>query len=49
MSDIVWAVDPSRDRLKDLTQRMRRFANDVLAARDIAVRFARLAPIRIGR
>ena len=39
MSDIVWAVDPSRDRLKDLTQRMRRFANDVLAARDIAVTF----------
>ena len=39
MSDIVWAVDPSRDRLKDLAQRMRRFASDVLSARDIALTF----------
>ncbi len=39
MSDIVWAVDPSRDRLKDLAQRMRRFASDVLTARDIALTF----------
>ena len=39
MSDIVWAVDPTRDRLKDLAQRMRRFASDVLGAREIAVTF----------
>ncbi len=39
MSDIVWAVDPTRDRLTDLTQRMRRFASDVLAARDITLVF----------
>ncbi len=39
MSDIVWAVDPTRDRLTDLAQRMRRFASDVLAARDIALTF----------
>jgi signal transduction histidine kinase/ligand-binding sensor domain-containing protein len=39
MSDIVWAVDPSRDRLKDLAQRMRRFASDVLIARDIVLTF----------
>ena len=39
MSDIVWAVDPSRDRLKDLAQRMRRFASDVLTAREIALTF----------
>jgi signal transduction histidine kinase len=35
MSDIVWAIDPHKDRLTDLTQRMRRFASDVLTARDI--------------
>jgi signal transduction histidine kinase len=39
MSDIVWAVDPRRDRLGDLFQRMRRFASDTLAARDIALAF----------
>jgi hypothetical protein len=33
MSDIVWAVDPTRDRLTDLAQRMRRFASDVLAGK----------------
>jgi signal transduction histidine kinase len=35
MSDIVWAVNPQRDHLRDLTQRMRRFAEDLLDARDI--------------
>ena len=35
MSDIVWAVNPQRDHLSDLTQRMRRFAEDLLDARDI--------------
>jgi signal transduction histidine kinase len=39
MSEIVWAIDPERDSIVDLEHRMRRFANDVLAARDIAVRF----------
>jgi signal transduction histidine kinase/ligand-binding sensor domain-containing protein len=39
MSDIVWAINPKRDHLLDLTQRMRRFANDVLEAADIAVVF----------
>jgi len=39
MSDIVWAVNPARDRLRDLTQRMRHFADDVLSARDIALSF----------
>jgi signal transduction histidine kinase/ligand-binding sensor domain-containing protein len=48
MSDIVWAVDPSRDRLTDLAQRMRRFASDVLAARDVAVTFA-VPPIESHR
>lgn len=39
MSDIVWAVSPSRDSMEDLVQRMRRFASDSLAARNIAFRF----------
>src|SRR5262249_13841024 len=40
MSDIVWAINPQRDSLDDLTPRARRFANDVLAARGIRVSFA---------
>lgn len=39
MSDIVWAINPSHDHLRDLTQRMRRFASDVLSARDIEFDF----------
>jgi ligand-binding sensor domain-containing protein/two-component sensor histidine kinase len=39
MSDIVWAINPQRDHLSDLTQRMRRFASDILSARDIDFRF----------
>jgi ligand-binding sensor domain-containing protein/signal transduction histidine kinase len=39
MSDIVWAVNPSRDHLRDLTQRMRRFAEDLLCARGIELEF----------
>ena len=39
MSDIVWAINPNKDSLADLTQRMRRFAGDLFAAREIDVRF----------
>ncbi|HEY8561346.1 MAG TPA: two-component regulator propeller domain-containing protein [Pyrinomonadaceae bacterium] len=39
MSDIVWSINPAKDHLSDLTQRMRRFAADVLAARGIAFHF----------
>jgi len=39
MSDIVWAVNPKRDQLGDLTRRMRRFADDILAARNIELQF----------
>jgi signal transduction histidine kinase/ligand-binding sensor domain-containing protein len=39
MSDIVWAVNPGKDSLRDLTQRMRRFASDVLSARGIELSF----------
>ena len=39
MSDIVWAINPQRDQLSDLSQRMRLFASDTLTARDISLRF----------
>ena len=39
MSDIVWAINPRRDHAFDLTHRMRRFASDVLGARDIDLTF----------
>jgi PAS domain S-box-containing protein len=39
MSDIVWAINPQKDHLSDLIGRMRRFAADVLSARDIEFRF----------
>jgi signal transduction histidine kinase/ligand-binding sensor domain-containing protein len=39
MSDIVWAINPRKDHLSDLLQRMRRFASDVLSASHIAFTF----------
>nr|HMS43295.1 ATP-binding protein [Pyrinomonadaceae bacterium] len=39
MSDIVWAINPKKDHLQDLTQRMRRFAANVLTAKDIEMTF----------
>ena len=39
MADIVWAINPKRDHLTDLTQRMRQFAADLLSARNIEFRF----------
>jgi len=39
MSDIVWSINPKRDHLQDLTQRMRRFASDVFTARNVKFRF----------
>ena len=39
MSDIVWAVNPNRDHLRDLVQRMRRFASDAFTARNVDFRF----------
>ena len=35
MGDIVWAVNPKRDNIVDLSNRMRRFANDTLTAQNI--------------
>jgi PAS domain S-box-containing protein len=39
MSDIVWAINPRKDQLSDLTVRMRRLANDFLGARQIDFSF----------
>jgi signal transduction histidine kinase len=35
MSDIVWAINPARDTLRDLTSRIREFAGEMFASRDI--------------
>jgi ligand-binding sensor domain-containing protein len=35
ISDIVWAIQPHKDHLSDLRQRMRRFGTDVLSARNV--------------
>lgn len=39
MSDIVWAINPNRDHLGDLVQRMRRFASDLFTANEIEFSF----------
>lgn len=39
MSDIVWAINPQRDHLRDLARRMRRFASETFPARDIEFSF----------
>ena len=43
MSDIVWAINPKRDHLSDLIQRMRYFSTEVLEAAKIEVGF--VAPL----
>jgi PAS domain S-box-containing protein len=39
MSDIVWAINPQKDHLSDLTQRMRTLTSEVSTAGGINVRF----------
>jgi signal transduction histidine kinase/streptogramin lyase len=39
VSDIVWAINPGRDRLSDLTLRMRRFAGDAASAANMEMDF----------
>ncbi len=39
MSDLVWTINPERDRFSDLSQRMRRFASDILTASNIEFSF----------
>src|SRR6185295_4284438 len=38
-ADIVWAVNPQKDRASELIKRMRRFASDALGSRGVLVRF----------
>lgn len=40
MSDIVWAINPHRDHMIDLVQRIRYFASEVLTARNIEFQFS---------
>lgn len=35
MSDVVWSINPARDRVSDLVHRMRRFAVDLFAEGDV--------------
>jgi hypothetical protein len=37
MSDVVWSINPARDRMSDLVHRMRRFAVDVFSETDVAL------------
>ncbi len=39
LSDIVWAINPEHDRVRDLTQRMRRIADDFCSARGLQFEF----------
>ena len=39
MADIVWAINPKKDTLRELVLRMRRFASDVLSAKEIEFEF----------
>ena len=39
MSDIVWAIDPQKDSVAHLSQRMRRLAAELLGARGLRFRF----------
>ena len=39
MSDIVWAINPKRESLLDLTRRMRQHADELFTSRGIALRF----------
>jgi hypothetical protein len=51
ISEIVWAVNPRKDRFRDLAQHMREFAGDVFAAQDIKFQFqaaAREQDLKLG-
>ncbi len=44
MNDIVWSVNPHRDHLSDLVQRMRRFSSDVLGGGSLDFHFRSAVP-----
>lgn len=51
MGDIVWAINPERDSLRDLTRRMRQHAEEVFTLRDIELEFDAPGPeqnLRLG-
>ncbi|HMV51408.1 MAG TPA: two-component regulator propeller domain-containing protein, partial [Blastocatellia bacterium] len=51
MSDLVWTINPKKDRLEDLTQRMWRQADDLFKTRDIQFKFTaseKAKSIRLG-
>lgn len=51
MSDIVWAIDPERDSLRDLTRKMRQHADEIFTLRDIDLEFntpGREQDLRLG-
>jgi ligand-binding sensor domain-containing protein/two-component sensor histidine kinase len=49
MSEIVWSVNPHKDRLRDLAQHMREFAEDVFVAQDVVFEFRAVASeMRLG-
>jgi PAS domain S-box-containing protein len=39
MSDIVWAINPKKDHLSELSHRMRRFASDMFTAQNVRFQF----------
>ncbi|HET9372662.1 MAG TPA: two-component regulator propeller domain-containing protein [Vicinamibacterales bacterium] len=39
MGDIVWAINPARESLRDLVRRMRQHADELFTQREIALRF----------
>jgi signal transduction histidine kinase len=39
MSDVVWAINPKRDTLRDTIRRMRQHAEEVFAGRGVALEF----------
>jgi signal transduction histidine kinase/ligand-binding sensor domain-containing protein len=49
MSDIVWAIDPRKDRLADLVERMRQVSYQLLAANGIQVEFDAPEPAVLER
>lgn len=44
MGDIVWAINPKRDSLLDLTRRMRQHAEEICERREIRLEFIATAP-----
>jgi signal transduction histidine kinase/ligand-binding sensor domain-containing protein len=49
MSDIVWAITPERDTLRDMVRRMRAHAGEVFESRDIRVMFDMPDPAQATR